>query len=350
MYSANEYAPVLHQGVVSFGGSAAEAIGAMSGTQVQLHDLPSDHTQLVHEGLTVFCHFFGSIQGIFLLSVSDDTAHQILELGHDAESVTQVNEFFKEVLNIASGDTLEYLESHFGQLTYFPAVTTRGCSTFPSFASSHVDIRVPGGSPIQCCIFLNLAEVKIGAELKRVQQSLDETEKSARVDSLTGVYNRRFFEKTYDTLVDEAIAEGNDLSLLWIDIDLFKNFNDNYGHQVGDDTLRLLGQAISGSTRDSDLAFRYGGDEFVILLQGSSMEQALMVSDRINTYLRNHPIQCTKTGECTPIQLVVTLSIGIASLHSGDTSKTILKRADDMLYQAKERGRNCVVTELESNS
>jgi two-component system cell cycle response regulator len=164
----------------------------------------------------------------------------------------------------------------------------------------------------------------------------------AITDSLTGLHNRRYMESHLGTLVDEAAARGKPLSLLIMDIDYFKSINDSFGHDAGDDVLREFATRVRKSIRGIDLACRYGGEEFVVVMPETDMAVAAVVAERIR-----RRIAC----ESFPIQkgsgaIDVTISIGIAGLAAAaDSAETILKRADQALYRAKRDGRNRVVAD-----
>jgi diguanylate cyclase (GGDEF)-like protein len=156
------------------------------------------------------------------------------------------------------------------------------------------------------------------------------------IDALTGLYNHRHFQESLREEVDAALLDDNDLALLFCDIDNFKLLNDRHGHLVGDDVLRRVAQVLGGSIRRGDIAARYGGDEFTLLLRGANDEQALEVAERIRQ--RVGELRVGPGAEHTSI------SIGFAALgEAGDTKETLLASADGALYAAKERGRDRVV-------
>jgi two-component system, cell cycle response regulator len=164
----------------------------------------------------------------------------------------------------------------------------------------------------------------------------------AITDALTSLHNRRYMESHLGTLVDEAAARGKPLSLLILDIDFFKSINDNYGHDAGDDVLREFATRVRKSIRGIDLACRYGGEEFVVVMPETDVAVAQVVAERIRRRIAAEPFPIQK-GKGT---IDVTISIGIAALAvADDTAETILKRADQALYRAKRDGRNRVVAD-----
>lgn len=172
----------------------------------------------------------------------------------------------------------------------------------------------------------------------QLEQSLKKVEEMAATDALTGLYNRRHFGKALDHSFAEAQRYEKDLSCLMIDLDSYKKLNDTYGHQVGDQLLILAGRVITTNKRAMDIAARYGGDEFVLLLPHASAEEAAIVAGRIGEEFFRSSAALLKQAAG------VTMSIGIGSLKSNRPvhSDQLLSFADAALYQSKEAGRNRV--------
>ena len=152
-------------------------------------------------------------------------------------------------------------------------------------------------------------------------------------DPLTGAFNRRHLESQLDQRVGEARREG-DHALLIIDIDHFKRVNDTHGHDVGDEVLRRVVAAVSLRKRRSDLLFRLGGEEFVLLLPGANLEQAQAIAETLRVRLAEADLLPGET---------ITVSIGVSLLGEGQSAEAWIKRADTALYEAKRSGRNRVV-------
>jgi two-component system cell cycle response regulator len=189
-----------------------------------------------------------------------------------------------------------------------------------------------------------LARVRTQIKKKRYTERLrDNVQMSiemAITDALTGLFNRRYMESHLATLVEQAASRGKPLALLVLDIDYFKAINDGHGHDAGDEVLREFSLRIRKSIRNIDLACRYGGEEFVIVMPETDLAVATMVAERIRRRIANEPFAIQQGGR----NLEVTISIGIAAIGApGDTAATILKRADTALYRAKRDGRNRVV-------
>ena len=183
-----------------------------------------------------------------------------------------------------------------------------------------------------------LAEVRDkNAQLER---SLQRVEEMAATDPLTGLYNRRHFSRVLDQLFAEAHRYDKDLACVMIDLDGYKQLNDSYGHQVGDQLLVAAGKVIAANMRRMDVAARYGGDEFVLLLPHAAPEDAAHVVQRIRDEFR------IASGHVLNRSNGVTMSIGIGSLlHcSASSADQLVALADAALYRAKDMGRDCVVT------
>jgi two-component system, cell cycle response regulator len=175
---------------------------------------------------------------------------------------------------------------------------------------------------------------------ERLRDNFQMSMEMAITDSLTGLHNRRYMESHLGTLVEEAAARGKPLSLLVLDIDYFKSINDSHGHDAGDDVLREFATRVRKSIRGIDLACRFGGEEFVVVMPETDMAVAAVVAERIRRQIAGDPFPIQKGADA----LNVTISIGIAGLAQGaDTAEAILKRADQALYRAKRDGRNRVV-------
>jgi two-component system cell cycle response regulator len=188
-----------------------------------------------------------------------------------------------------------------------------------------------------------LARVRTQIRKKRYTERLrDNVQLSiemAITDPLTGLYNRRYMESHLGSLVEQAASRGKPLTVLILDIDYFKAINDTHGHDAGDDVLREFSVRIRKSIRGIDLACRYGGEEFVIVMPETDMAVATMVAERLRRRIATEPFPIQQGSS----ELEVTISAGISSLGTDDSAAKILKRADQALYRAKRDGRNRVV-------
>jgi diguanylate cyclase len=186
--------------------------------------------------------------------------------------------------------------------------------------------------------------VEKSRELDVIRESLSRSEARARTDALTGLPNRHALEEFFRAAQTEAMEQGQPLSAFLIDIDHFKRFNDNFGHGVGDQVLRLVAKALQEGVRESDLAARYGGEELIAILPGADLAACTAVAERIRHGIAKGKITRRSTGEELP---GITVSIGVGQFQFGESLEDMIDRCDRALYQAKKRGRNLVVTENE---
>ncbi|GLR61193.1 PleD family two-component system response regulator [Rhizobium leguminosarum] len=174
----------------------------------------------------------------------------------------------------------------------------------------------------------------------RLRASVKQTIELAVTDPLTGLYNRRYLDNHLNVLFNRSMARGRPLSVLITDIDRFKHVNDTYGHDGGDEVLREFANRVRSTIRGADLACRYGGEEFVVVMPDTSPEIAAAVAERLRAAIENAPFMLKHAGEA----LNVTASFGIASrITSVLTPDQLMKQADLALYEAKNTGRNRVV-------
>ncbi|MDP6622351.1 MAG: GGDEF domain-containing protein [Alphaproteobacteria bacterium] len=179
-------------------------------------------------------------------------------------------------------------------------------------------------------------------EIVGLRENLEEAKREALVDGLTGIANRKCLDMTLRSNVTEARAEGHNLSLLLLDIDRFKRFNDTYGHTIGDHVLRVVGQTLKNSVKGRDTAARFGGEEFCVVLPQTDLSDAVTLADQIRIQLATHELKNKKTNESYG---TVTVSIGAAQYSGGEAVSELLERVDRALYSAKLSGRNKVVDE-----
>lgn len=169
---------------------------------------------------------------------------------------------------------------------------------------------------------------------KQLQEQANRMQELANTDTLTGIANRLKFNTIFEHQVDLSLRYKKELSLVFLDIDFFKKVNDTYGHKVGDAVLVKISQMLLGCVRASDLAARWGGEEFVIVSPETKQSEAVNIAEKLR--------KCIEETEFEGVKHI-TCSFGVTSLNADDDAHTFLTRADNALYAAKEAGRNCVV-------
>ncbi|HBN13965.1 MAG TPA: diguanylate cyclase, partial [Pseudohongiella sp.] len=162
-------------------------------------------------------------------------------------------------------------------------------------------------------------------------------EQMATTDQLTGVANRHLFESIFEHMSKSLPRYARPVSLITIDIDHFKQVNDTHGHNAGDMVLQSVATVIKENIRDSDSLCRWGGEEFVLLLDHCTADEALILAGKIGIAVKNHGVAI---GRQT---ILVTLSMGVTQYHIGEPLDRMIARADAALYEAKESGRDRVV-------
>jgi diguanylate cyclase len=180
---------------------------------------------------------------------------------------------------------------------------------------------------------------KSSAQVSELRGKLADVRKESLTDPLTGVANRKAFDAAMETAL-AAVAEGESVSLMMCDIDHFKKFNDSWGHQTGDQVLRLVANSLSDNVKGRDTAARYGGEEFGVLLRGIALADALHVADQIRLAVQGRKLVKKSTGD---VLGTITISIGVAQLAPGENGEAVIRRADACLYGAKQNGRNLVI-------
>ena len=177
-------------------------------------------------------------------------------------------------------------------------------------------------------------------DLDQIKDSLKQAEQHSNTDALTGLANRRSIEAFLRAAQIAAMEMGTPLSILMLDIDHFKNFNDGYGHQVGDQVLRLVAGVLQENVRDGDLAARYGGEELMAILPGAAIDAGFEAAERVRRRIAEARLTRRTTGEEISS---ITVSIGVAQFRMGETADGLIERCDKALYQAKRLGRNRTV-------
>jgi len=160
--------------------------------------------------------------------------------------------------------------------------------------------------------------------------------RAAQKDPLTGINNRAAMDSSLAREIEMARRHRMPLSLIVMDLDKFKSINDNHGHATGDEIIKTFTKVVNGIIRKTDMLFRYGGEEFVVIMSNTGRDGSLLLAERIRRGIEKLEVLLPKA------RIPVTVSLGVASLNGKENAKTLFNRADRALYQAKAEGRNCV--------
>jgi diguanylate cyclase len=175
--------------------------------------------------------------------------------------------------------------------------------------------------------------------MEKMQHDLEAVRKEAMTDGLTGLANRKAFDSELNRAIEESDAEHRIFSLLMLDIDHFKSFNDNFGHQIGDQVLRLVAKTLVDGVKGRDLASRYGGEEFAIILPDTPLSAGVIVGNALRKAVAVKDVVNRNTGEKLGN---ITMSVGVAEYYEGENPQDLIERSDSALYTAKHNGRNQV--------
>lgn len=228
-------------------------------------------------------------------------------------------------------------------MTAYLAVVSMVYTKYPAQWSWSQEVTLFGG-----LLFSLLFYVVLGKEVmvfrqryeqknRDLRNALQQIEELAITDELTGLYNRRYLMNMLDNQRTLVARENTTFVLIFIDLDHFKQINDQYGHAIGDQVLKELATLLKKSVREVDLVTRYGGEEFVVLLRDASINGALPRIERIRSQVNNRVF--------SNLQLSLTISAGVAEFRYPERIDELVSRADKLLYEAKRSGRNRVVSE-----
>lgn len=177
--------------------------------------------------------------------------------------------------------------------------------------------------------------------MEDLQRDLDGARRDAMTDGLTGLANRKAFDRELEAQLNTARQHGRTMALIMTDIDHFKKFNDTYGHQVGDQVIRLVAKTLKDGVKGRDLPARYGGEEFAIVLPETTILAAKVLAEQLRKAVEIKEIVNRSTGESMG---KITISMGVAELGINESPEQLVERADEALYTAKKNGRNQVAT------
>ena len=216
---------------------------------------------------------------------------------------------------------------------------------------SEADLRAMAGKLLNETRRMQDANAQLEAKLEAsrddiasLQRDLDEVRRESLLDPLTKIHNRKSFDEGLLKAFANASDNGTPLCLMLVDIDHFKSFNDTWGHQTGDQVLRLVAMTLKSNIKGKDIAARYGGEEFAAILPETDLEGAVIVADNIRKAIQAKELLKRSTNEKLGR---MTASFGVAMYKPGDTPASLIERADRCLYAAKHAGRNRVLSENE---
>jgi diguanylate cyclase len=235
-----------------------------------------------------------------------------------------------------------YLDDHTGEIDNF-GHTLDDISTAIGRSQPQEKVRALVADLVKETQSMAKRNHNLESRLGRIATEVTELRGNLLTDALTGIPNRKFFDARLQEAAREALHENEPLSLVLSDIDHFKHFNDSFGHQIGDQVLRLVARTLSDSVKGRDTPARFGGEEFAIILPRTTLQQAAIVADQI----RNSVMRRRFVGKDTRDDYGgVTLSFGVAQYRANEELSELVGRADAALYHAKREGRNRVSTEL----
>jgi diguanylate cyclase len=262
-----------------------------------------------------------------------------------ARTARAMDNFGEDINEVISG-VLDRLETAGRQTTAYQD-TLSAASGALGAGRSPDDLRLLVSSLISATREMEQRTRSLEGELQRsseqvrdLRSTLDDVRKESLTDPLTGIANRKAFDDAVHAVVSEGGGEA--VTLLLCDIDHFKKFNDSFGHQTGDQVLRLVASCLAENVKGRDTAARYGGEEFAVLLRGTGLDAATRVADQIRQTVESKKLVKKSTGE---VLGSITISLGVAEFAPGEPAETVIRRADACLYGAKSHGRNLVVNQ-----
>lgn len=223
-------------------------------------------------------------------------------------------------------------------------VLFRGDASFQNGIKWHPPIASAGGLLLLFLLISIVFEINdFRTRHKLLSENNRQLEELSNLDSLTGLANRRFFDENLSKELHRSSRDKTPLALILIDVDYFKDFNDTYGHPVGDECLKRIGNVLRNAVeRSHDLTARYGGEEFAVILPSTDLKGGLLIAERLRILVENLDLSNFKESFIQP----VTISLGLVAIPVGQkyiTSKALIDQADKALYEAKNQGKNRVV-------
>ncbi len=243
---------------------------------------------------------------------------------------------YKTIINLVSDKTIRYM-SLSPVIAFLMLITnfTTSPGRLTNFNSTY--------DMILLLVFIILGYVLVfegissASQILSLQNNMEKLEWDSKTDSLTGLYNRRYIMERLEYELVAYTKTNKRFSIIIADIDLFKNVNDNFGHDCGDTVLKILSKSLQNIVRRQDSVCRWGGEEFLILLPETEIEDAGILADRIRAFIEEQAMDYNGA----PVSVTMTFGVTVNENHEliGDT----IKKADNALYEGKHKGRNCVI-------
>lgn len=265
------------------------------------------------------------------------------------------NDGKEELVEIAHKETQKILKKIFDEILYTQSFTSdfrNKLETYTSELGSATELEQI--QQVVSMIIKDTTEVAKSSEAlqerlkettvqtEKLKNQLEKVEREVLIDALTQINNRKALDKKLQELYNNYKRDGSPFCALMLDIDFFKKFNDQYGHLIGDEVLKIVAATLRSDLKGRDFAARYGGEEFAVLLPDTSLENSVKVAEQIRINISEKKFKAVKTGEKIS---QITISIGVAIINQEDSIESLFVRADEALYFAKESGRNIVKTE-----
>jgi len=252
------------------------------------------------------------------------------------ETQTMINNFLEQMITTA-GHSNEYstqLKKHSERLAQ--------AASLSEIQEVVKDIRADTSQNIEFSHDLQQKLQETTSQMETLRVQLEEAAREASIDALTGLNNRKSLDRKLQELHEEFKEKGETFSAIMLDIDHFKNFNDQYGHKIGDQVLQIMGSGLVETVKGRDFPARYGGEEFVVLLPATTIDNACIVAEQIRHRISEKKLKLRKKGESIGN---ITVSAGVSQVNADDGIDTVIERADKALYLAKNTGRNKVMSE-----
>lgn len=270
-----------------------------------------------------------------------DLYEKYLNFGHDRETFQKAGDQINTTLQDVSG-LLQNVKSTTGQFTGVLKDTTDRINNAQNPDDVQALLNIITQETNRMVAYNEELESRLDQSysvMNELKRDMERIRREAVTDGLTGLANRKAFDEQINRLSREAKKDGLTFSLIMIDIDHFKAFNDTYGHQIGDQVLRLVAMTLVNEVKGQDMAARYGGEEFVIILPGTNIEAARFVAENLRKAVEKKEVINRSNGENLG---QITVSIGVAQFYTKESADDCVHRADKALYKSKEKGRNCV--------